>query len=199
MNTQELHSTRLELLCSSTSSLVFIDRYKLSLLFNNFGHRKIYISEYQHIGTIKPTYWYNMITEKQLRVLGLFTKNIFSEYTFKDLFINLKEKSNNFIQLSIKKFLSENLIQERSVGTSKLYKINTDNTKVYEYISMYAHNELTKPANESIKTLIEHLDKKMLFYSLVLFGSFAIGEQKKDSDLDIAIIVPDKNLENELK
>ncbi len=140
-----------------------------------------------------------MLTKKQLSIFGAFIGNIFKEYSYKELKRLSNEKSNNAFQLAIKEFKKEALIKEKKVGTSRLYTLSTENEFVYSYLSLVAQSKLSKQANEEIKLLKKELEKRILFYSLVVFGSFAVGEQKKGSDLDIAIIVQDKTKEKDIK
>jgi len=130
-----------------------------------------------------------MLTKKQLKILNTFQKNKFKELTWKQVKELSKENSSSVIQDAIKAFLNEELITEEKIGTSKLYAVNHKNNKVYTYFETYNKENLPKQVLKSIKELEDSLDKHTSFYSIVIFGSFASGEQKKDSDLDIAVFI----------
>lgn len=140
-----------------------------------------------------------MLTKKQLSILGTFIGNVFKEYSYKELKKLSNEKSNNAFQLAIKEFKNENLIKEKKVGTSRLYTLNTENELVYNYLSLIVQSKLIKQAYDEIKLLEKELEKYILFYCLVVFGSYVNNIYKKDSDLDIAIIVQDKSKEKDIK
>lgn len=140
-----------------------------------------------------------MLTKKQLSIFGTFIGNIFKEYSYKELKNLSNEKSNNAFQLAIKEFKKEDLIKEKKVGTSRLYTLNIENEAVYNYLSLVAQSKFSKQAYEEIKLLKKELEKYTLFYSLVIFGSYANNTYKKDSDLDVAIIVQDKLKERDIK
>ena len=140
-----------------------------------------------------------MLTKKQLSIFGAFLGNIFIEYSHKELKSLSREKSNNAFHIAIQEFKKENLMKERKIGTSKLYTLNTENEFVYHYLSIVAQSKLPKQAYEEIKLLKRELEKYDLFYSLVVFGSYANNTYKKDSDLDIAIIVQDNSKEKDIK
>lgn len=140
-----------------------------------------------------------MLTKKQSSIFRVFIKNIFRDYSYKELKKLSNEKSNNAFQLAIKEFKKENLIRERKIGTSRLYTLNTENEFVYNYLSLTVQSELPKSIIEELELLKKELEKYILFYSLVIFGSYAAGEQKKNSDLDIAIIVQDKSKQKDIK
>lgn len=136
-----------------------------------------------------------MITPKQLKILGIFNRDAFREYSFKELKEFSNEKSNSVLQNAIKQFLKEDLIEERKIGASKLYKINHDNNKIYSYLDIFIKENLPKPVKKTIEIIKKEIDRLTCFYSIIIFGSYAVNEQKNKSDLDIAIIVEkDKKL-----
>ena len=130
-----------------------------------------------------------MLTKKQLKIFNIFQKNEFEEITWKQVKEMSKENSNSIIQNAIKAFLKEELIIEKKIGTSKLYSVNHKNNKVYIYFENYNKENLSKQVLNSVKELEDSLEKYTPFYSIVIFGSYASGEQKKDSDLDIAVFI----------
>jgi len=149
---------------------------------------------------IKPLKWYdNMITKKQLKILEVFRENIFREYSYKEIGQRAKEKSNNTLQKAIRQFLKEKIVIEKKVGTSKLYSINTENEKVYDYLALLKFEGLPKEVAYSIKELIKEIEEYTLFYSLVIFGSYADGKYTNKSDLDVCILIPEKSLEKDIK
>lgn len=130
-----------------------------------------------------------MLTKKQLKILNIFQKNEFKELIWKQIKEISKEKSSSVIQNAIKSFLAEGLIIERKIGTSKLYAVNHKNNKVYNYFEVHNKENLPKHVLKSIKELEDSIDKHTFFYSIIIFGSYSVGEQKKDSDLDIAVFI----------
>lgn len=130
-----------------------------------------------------------MLTKKQLKIFNIFQKNEFKELAWKQVKELSKERSSSVIQDAVKAFLTEELITEKKIGTSKLYAVNHKNNKVYAYFETYNKESLSKLVLKSVKELEETLDKHTFFYSIVIFGSYAAGEQKKDSDLDIAVFI----------
>ena len=128
-----------------------------------------------------------MLTKKQLQILDVFQKNEFKELAWNKVKELTKETSSSIIQNAIKAFLHEKLITENRIGTSKLYKVNHKNNKIYNYFETYNKESLPEQVLKSIKELEESLDKHTSFYSIVIFGSYAHGKQKKDSDLDVAV------------
>lgn len=149
---------------------------------------------FKYTGKSVQSYWKTgkMLTKKQLKIFGIFAENTFKEYSFKELKKSSKEKSNSVMQDAIKKFLNENLILEKKIGTSKLYSINHKNKTVYNYLSLFINGELPKEVLSSLIILKKEIEKYTFFYSLIMFGSYADSKFTKKSDLDVAIIIPDK-------
>ena len=121
--------------------------------------------------------------------MNIFQRNEFKEITWKQVKELSKEKSSSVIQDAIRAFLTEGLITEKKIGTSKLYLVNHQNNKIYTYFEAFNKENLPKQALKTINELENSLDSHTFFYSIVIFGSYAIGDQKKDSDLDIAVFI----------
>lgn len=140
-----------------------------------------------------------MITEKQLSIFQVFAEEPFAQYTLKQIKELSKEKSNNALTIAMKRFRKENLLNEQKVGKSSLYTLNLNNDIVYHYISLASHARLDKLAHRTIKLIKEGVEKHTKFYSIVVFGSYAAQEQKKESDLDIAVLIETENRRKDIQ
>ena len=134
-----------------------------------------------------------MLTYSQLKIFEPLTKNILKEYSIKEIKESCREKSNNALSLALKKFKEENLVKERKVGRSLLYTINIDNELVFNYIQLINTKKLPKSALRAIERVKEDIEKNTSFFSIVVFGSYVIGKQTKDSELDIAVFIEEEN------
>lgn len=140
-----------------------------------------------------------MLTEKQLAIFEPLVRRIFRECTIKEIKEESMEKSNNAINLAIKKFKEEKLVRERNVGRSKLYTLNKDNIVVFNYVDLINKKKLSKLAKETIEQLSEEIKKYTSFFIVVIFGSYSVGKQKKNSDLDIAVFVENEKIKNKIQ
>lgn len=138
-----------------------------------------------------------MITEKQLKTFEIFAKKPFAEYTLKQIKELSKEKSNNALSIAMKRFRKENLLNEQKVGKSSLFTLNLNNDLVYYYIALANHLRLNNLAHRTIRMIKESVGKHTNFYSIVVFGSYATQDKKKESDLDIAIFIETEKLRKE--
>src|SRR3989344_1342124 len=98
-----------------------------------------------------------------------------------------------YSQLKIFEPLTKNILKERKVGRSLLYTINIDNEVVFNYIQLINTKKLPKSALRAIERVKEDIEKNTSFFSIVVFGSYVIGKQTKDSDLDIAVFIEEEN------
>jgi predicted nucleotidyltransferase len=134
-----------------------------------------------------------MLTKSQLKILEPLTRNMLKEYSVKEIKESCGEKSNNALSLAFKKFKDENLVKERKVGRSLLYTLNVENDLVFNYIQWISTKKLPKIVLRAIERIKEDVEKGTSFFSIVVFGSYAIGKQTKDSDLDVAVFIEEEN------
>lgn len=134
-----------------------------------------------------------MLTEKQLDIFAVFAKYPFKERTRQEIKSLAKEKSNNALSLAFSQFKEEDLLIEKKVGKSSLYVLNFENDLVYYYIALSNEKRMKKIVKISINYVIEEVQKITPFFSIVIFGSYSIQEEKKDSDLDVAIFIENKD------
>ncbi len=133
-----------------------------------------------------------MITEKQLKIFEVFVKKPFAEYTRKQIKKEAKEKSNNALALVINLLKKEEVLRERKIGKSGLLTLNLDNDLTCYYIALCNLRRSNQMVKLSVNRVKEEIRNDTHFYSLVIFGSYASGEQKPTSDLDIAIFIDDE-------
>src|SRR6056297_3088485 len=116
-----------------------------------------------------------MLTKKQLKIFGIFQRKIYRKINWKELKELSSEKSNSVIQRAVKAFLEEELIYEEKIGTSKRYKLNLNNPKVFSYFEIYNLEKLPKKVIDILKEIEERISKYTSFYSIVIFGSYSSG------------------------
>lgn len=140
-----------------------------------------------------------MITEKQLKIFEAFAKRPFAEFTRKQIKKEAKEKSNNALALAINRLKKEEVLAERKIGKSGLLMLNMTNDLTVQYIVMANNKIVNKIAKTAIKRINEEIAAITPFYSLTIFGSYAINEQKESSDLDIAVFIEDKTQQKQIE
>ena len=130
-----------------------------------------------------------MITAKQLKLFEVFAKKPFAEHTRTEIKKESRGKSNNALALAINLLKKEEVLIEKKVGKSGLLTLNFENELTFYYIALCNINRIHPLAKIALKTLKKEISEDTQFYSMVIFGSYAVNEQKKDSDLDLAIFI----------
>lgn len=134
-----------------------------------------------------------MITEKQLKIFEAFAKRPFAELTRKQIKKETKQKSNNALALAINRLKKEEIVTERKIGKNGILMLNMANDMTVQYIALSNNKRIDKTAKTAIKRITEEITAITPFYSLAIFGSYASNEQKKSSDLDIAIFIEEES------
>ena len=139
---------------------------------------------------------YNKLEKTDFEVLIFLIENLNKEYSIKEISQNIKKsyvKTHN----SITRLLKQRIIKENTKGRARYCSIDyINNLDIVCFInSQKAKNFLEK--NKKISIIISDIMQNINFpdYSLILFGSYAKGKADKHSDLDIAIIVSEKDKE----
>jgi len=130
-----------------------------------------------------------MLLNNQIQIFGEFLRDFKAKLT--GSFIAQK---NNLNQKTVANYLNklekEFILKSKTQGKNKLYFLNLDNKEIVKNfiistehlrtINFYKKNSLIKEIAEKINPFIKGI--------AIIFGSYAKGIQKKDSDLDIFII-----------
>ncbi len=147
----------------------------------------------QHFGLYKPVNWFYMLTQKQLKIFDVFAKKPFAEFTRKQVKRESKENSNNTLASAINRFKKEEIVIEKKVGKSGLLTLNLDSDLTLHHLALANNQRTDKTVKTAIKRLKDEISGVTKFYSLVIFGSHAINKQKETSDLDIAVMIEEKD------
>ena len=127
------------------------------------------------------------VNDMELKVLSLFTNSYDQEYHIREV-ENLLNVSSRTALVNLAKLEEKGVLESTSKGKNKIYSIKTTIisreffvlTEQYKKIQFLEKNHL-------IKEVFEKADE--LFNGIVIvFGSYAKGIQKDDSDLDLFIV-----------
>ncbi len=139
-----------------------------------------------------------MITEKQLKIFEVFAKKPFAEYTRKEVKKESKEKSNNALALVIGLLKKEEVLIEKRIGKSGLLTLNLENDITFYYLALCNNNRIARNVKLTLESLKKEISEETPFYSIAIFGSYGIGEQKKDSDLDVAVFIDNETIRKQI-
>lgn len=122
----------------------------------------------------------------QLKVLSLFMDNPYEKYYLREA-ARLLNMSPMTLKRSLDFLLKNKLIIKEKPKNQILYSANMENPA-------FRYHKMAKNLSFLIeKGVVEFIKKKIPAASaVVLYGSYAKGEDAKDSDVDIIVISPDK-------
>ncbi len=102
------------------------------------------------------------------------------------------------IQRKMQDLLKSNIVDFKEEGRNKVYFLKKT-AEAYSYIIMAEQYNLTKILHNYplLRNIIEKLQKDKRIKLAILFGSYAKGLAKKDSDIDIYIETEDRDIKKE--
>lgn len=139
------------------------------------------------------------ISVMEIRMLEFLLANTTSRFSIRE--ISRRAKIDyKLVHSTIKKLEARGVVKQERVANAILCSIDLggDLSSVYYVESLRAKNFLAK--NSDVRALVEGALHRIprLYFSLVIFGSFAKGAQTKTSDLDLLIISPNQEVGEEI-
>lgn len=115
--------------------------------------------------------------------MGDYTGAFTGSYIAKKMLLNQKSVSN-----ILNKLEDEGLLKSKTMGKNKEFSINFDNFEAVKNFIVAAEHLQTTMFLKKNPIVKEVLTKAAFSGIILVFGSYAKGMQKKDSDLDLFII-----------
>ncbi len=136
------------------------------------------------------------VNDTDLKILSLFTKGYNKEYYIREV-EKLLNVSSRTALLTLAKLEKKGILELEAKGKIKIYSIKKSTlsreffllTEQYKRIQFLEENHLIKEVLEKADEFMQGL--------IIIFGSYAKGIQKDDSDLDLFIV--GKYEENKIK
>ncbi len=125
---------------------------------------------------------------KNHRILYLFAKEPCRSFTFKEVKVLTKSKSESYVYNTLKIFVKEGILSQKQIGNVVVYSTNWcqktihNLSNVVEYISW---NKKHIPY-QNLEEIMAKIPTK--FFSLIITGSYAKEKQTKESDIDIVVL-----------
>ena len=127
------------------------------------------------------------VNNTDLRILSLFTKGYEKEYYIREV-EKLLEVSSRTALVTLAKLEKKGILESKTKGKIKIYTIKKSSlsreylllTEQYKKIQFLEKNHLVKEVLEKADEFMQGI--------VIIFGSYAKGIQKGDSDLDLFIV-----------
>lgn len=127
------------------------------------------------------------ITKNELKIMDLFRNDIFLKTSIRELTKKLKSKSYQRIHEAVAELVKKNILSSQKIGSTNLISLNLSREAIL-LASFLDEKEGNKMTNcQKILAIKEITD-----YLILVTGSYAKGKQTKTSDMDLVIIIPDK-------
>ncbi len=131
------------------------------------------------------------LIKRELLLLKPFLKEPIREFTLTEIKEITKNKSHHYVFEALKKFHRLQILTEKRNGNTNIYLLNPENKQNLHYLAFVESLIKENRADIPYKNILKVTEKiKSSFYILIIGGSYAAGNQKQTSDLDIAIIIP---------
>lgn len=109
-------------------------------------------------------------------------------------------KPHSTILRKINEFVKENILDYKKEGKNKIFFIK-NNLKAKNYIYSAEINKLNKVLEKypRLSVILGDIKKNFSKGMIILFGSYAKGNSKENSDIDIYLETNDNKIKNKLK
>lgn len=135
--------------------------------------------------------------EEKFNTLNLFRKNLLSEFTINGIMKQLKKSSYSWTYNTLMKL--KPFFNVKKIGKTYSFSINLENPETTAILAYLDKKEALSKVIPTADKIVASVSKKNIFFSLLVTGSYATSTQRKDSDLDIIIIVDKEENKKEIK
>lgn len=140
------------------------------------------------------------ITAMEIRILRFFVEHVGEQFAIREV-ARRTRIDYKLTHGAIQKLVAKAALVKKRQANVDLCSLDLHGnlTNLY-YVEMLRAKELLDKHPELQTFFKSILDKtKTIYYSLVVFGSFARGTATKTSDLDVLIITPSRNMAEEIE
>ena len=139
-----------------------------------------------------------MISNEKIRLLEVWRLNPFRELSIAEIMKETKKKTKTWVFNALKLLVNNNILKSTRKANLDIYNLKLENPLSLQLLQyLEAQNNINFSHLKVISEIIEKMPIKN--YSIIVFGSYAVNNQTKSSDLDIAILIENKEVEKRIK
>lgn len=139
-----------------------------------------------------------MISNEKIRLLEVWRKNPFRELSISEIMKESKKKTKTWVFNALKLLVKNNILNSTRKANLDIYSLNLENPSSLQFLQyLESQNNLNFSQIKIISEIIEKIPIKN--YSIIIFGSYADNKQIKNSDLDICLLIENKEVEKRIK
>ncbi len=128
-----------------------------------------------------------IISKNELKVLDLFRKNLFLKLSIRLIMQKINSKSYQRVYEAVESLVRKNILNSEKVGNVNLISLKLSRETILNLAYLEEQDGYTIPNYNKFVEINEITD-----YLILVTGSYAKGNSTKKSDLDLVIIVPNK-------
>jgi len=131
--------------------------------------------------------------KKEYELLIPFVKEPWKKRTFREIKKLCNKTSESYVYNTLKKHAKEGVLSEDKAGNVILYSLNLNNMKARAYSGFIAEYTAWNAKHLPFVLINKVIEKiPTPYYTFIITGSYARNKQKNSSDVDIVIIIDDK-------
>jgi predicted nucleotidyltransferase len=127
------------------------------------------------------------ITKNQLKIIELFRKHLFLKASIREIMKKIKSRSYQRVYEAVEKLNKNNILTSEKIGNTRLISLNLSREAILTLSYLDEKQGIKIPNYIKILSIKEISD-----YLILVTGSYASGKFNKKSDMDLVVIVPDK-------
>ena len=141
-----------------------------------------------------------LIPVRRRKILEVFMKSPFEEIHLRGI-VRLSKVSLTNVDSSLKLFVKDDMFERRNISNMVFFKPNLESEdilKIFEFLELEKRKDFYNK-NKKIARLLQKYTRDIIDLSnkkiqlVMLFGSVARGEWTKGSDIDVLIVVSEKD------
>jgi predicted nucleotidyltransferase len=141
------------------------------------------------------------LTPKIILILKTMSRDLSKWYYTREL-AKLSKVSVGTVSSEFSKLVKEGLVQQKTEGQEKYYKLNLENPRTRKLCELFETDKKEKlyKENRRLAWILEDFTRKVSDFapevqSIILFGSAARGQATPKSDVDILVVAPNSEEE----
>ena len=139
-----------------------------------------------------------MLSNEKIRLMEVWRKNPFRESSIAEIMKASNKKTKTWVFNTLKLLVKNNILKSKRKANLDIYSLNVGNPITFQLLQyLEAQENLDFSKINIVSEIVEKVPVKN--YSLVVFGSYTENKQTKNSDLDICILIENKDVEKRIK
>ncbi|MDO8508125.1 MAG: nucleotidyltransferase domain-containing protein [Nanoarchaeota archaeon] len=139
-----------------------------------------------------------MISNEKIKLLEVWRENPFKELSIAEIMKETNKKTKTWVFNALKLLLTNNILNSTRKANLDIYRLNLENPLALQFLQyLEVQNNLTFSQIKIVSEIIEKMPVKNC--SIIVFGSYVENKQTKNSDLDICILIENKEVEKKIK